>query len=74
LFIGFKYENFKIYHSVHHHNTLKVAEAMAQAVDADLEDVSEVNQDMLDEYDVVGIGSGIYYGKPHKKSKVSSNT
>jgi flavodoxin len=54
---------------VHHHNTLKIAKAMTQAVDANLEDFSEVNQDILDDYDVVGIGSGIYYGKPHKKIK-----
>ena len=58
-----------IYHSVHHNNTLKVAEAMAQAVDADLIDVSEANPDLLDDYDMVGFGSGIYYGKPHKKIK-----
>jgi flavodoxin len=56
-----------IYHSVHHQNTLKVADVMAQSIEADLIDVSEANQDMLDDYDVVGFGSGIYYGKPHKK-------
>jgi len=42
---------------------------MAQAVDADLIDVSKANQDILNYYDMVGFGSGIYYDKSHKKIK-----
>lgn len=57
------------YSSVHHKNTEKVAKAMAKACNADLVDVVELEEKKLDnieKYDLIGFGSGIYGGKPHK--------
>lgn len=49
--------------SKHRQNTLKIAEAMAEAVPITICDVSEAENFDLNHYDIVGIGSGIYYGK-----------
>jgi len=54
-----------IYQSIHHHNTVKVAEAIAEALDADLKKVSEVESKDVMEYDLIGFGSGIFWGKHH---------
>ncbi|MBI5679627.1 MAG: flavodoxin family protein [Methanobacterium sp.] len=56
-----------IYMSVHRGNTKKIAEAMANALEADIFDLKDVNHDIIKEYDLIGFGSGIYYWKPHKK-------
>jgi flavodoxin len=56
-----------IYKSVHRGNTKKIAEAMAESLEADLFDLKDVNNDIIKEYDLIGFGSGIYYYKPHKK-------
>lgn len=55
-----------IYKSVHHMNTEKVAKAMSEAINADLWKVEEVKPAVLEEYDLIGFGSGIYHGKHHK--------
>lgn len=54
-----------IYKSIHQMNTEKVAQVMAEAMNADLLKIEEVNPSMLAEYDLIGFGSGIYYGKHH---------
>ena len=56
-----------IYKSVHRGNTKKIAEAMAESLEADLFDVEDVNKDLINEYNLIGFGSGIYYFKPHKE-------
>lgn len=56
-----------IYKSVHHGNTKKIAEVIAEALEAKLFDVKDINKDSIREYDLIGFGSGIYYGKPHKE-------
>ncbi len=56
-----------IYKSIHHGNTKKIAEAMAKTLEADLIDLKDVNHDIINEYDLIGFGSGIYYYRPHKK-------
>ena len=48
------------YHSQHHGNTKKVAEAMAKAVKARLIPIDDTPQPHLEEYDIVGFASGIY--------------
>ena len=48
------------YFSVHHGNTLKVAQAMAQGCDADFIDLSKQTEADLTGYDLIGIASGIY--------------
>ena len=51
------------YYSRHHGNTLKVLEAMAEAGELDLIDVTARRAVRLEIYDCVGFASGIYYGK-----------
>ena len=55
-----------IYISVHHGNTERVAKVMADILDADLLKVKQVDASMLEQYDLIGFGSGIYFGKHHK--------
>ena len=55
-----------IYISVHHGNTEKLAKVMANALDADLLQVKHMDASMLEQYDFIGFGSGIYFGKYHK--------
>ena len=54
------------YASVHHGNTKKVAEAMAEALSADLYDVTKPVEADLSGYDLIGFASGIYYSNMHK--------
>lgn len=55
-----------IYASIHNGNTEKVARIMADALDAKLAKPNEIKIDELSEYDLIGFGSGIYFGKHHK--------
>jgi len=55
-----------IYISVHHGNTERVAKVMANILDADLLQVKQADASMLEQYDLIGFGSGIYVGKHHK--------
>lgn len=56
-----------IYKSIHHGNTEKIAEVMANTLEAELFDLKDANKDIIKEYDLIGFGSGIYFLKPHKK-------
>lgn len=55
------------YNSVHKGNTEKIAKAMASAIDADIMKYNEVDGYNILDYDLIGFGSGIYYGKPNKE-------
>ena len=55
-----------IYISVHHGNTEKVAKVMANILDATLLQVKQADANMLERYDLIGFGSGIYFGKHHE--------
>lgn len=55
-----------IFASVHHGNTRKVVEQIAQNNDVDLIDATQVKEKDLSEYDRIGFASGIYYGKFHQ--------
>jgi flavodoxin len=55
-----------IYISVHHGNTEKVAKVMANTLDAALLQVKQANASVLEQYDLIGFGSGIYFGKHHE--------
>jgi len=55
-----------LYISIHHGNTEKVAKAMTNALNADLLTLSQVHCEILDQYDLIGFGSGIYFGRHHK--------
>jgi len=54
-----------IYISVHHGNTERVARVMANILDANLLQVKQVDASILEQYDLIGFGSGIYFGKHH---------
>lgn len=47
-------------------NTEKVAQVMAETMNATLVRVEDVKHDELESYDIVGFGSGIYGGKTHR--------
>ena len=57
-----------IYMSIHHGNTKKVAERMAEVLGAELLRPAEIpDPDILKNYDMLGFGSGIYFGKFHRE-------
>ena len=56
-----------IYHSAHRHNTEKIARAMSGILDAKLLAPAAVKVYALHQYDLIGFGSGIYFGKHHKE-------
>jgi flavodoxin len=55
-----------VYTSVHHQNTEKVAKVMAEALEAELIPVADAKPETLATGDLIGFGSGIYFGKHHK--------
>ena len=55
-----------IYESTHHGNTEKIAKVMSEVLNAKMVKTKDVDTDSLDNYDLIGFGSGIYFGKLHK--------
>jgi flavodoxin len=53
--------------SVHHHNTDRVAQAMAETLGADRLQPADCSYERLAGYDLLGLGSGIYYGRVHEE-------
>ena len=51
--------------SMHHGNTRRVAEIFADTLDADILPVLDPRSKGLEEWELVGLGSGIYYGRHH---------
>jgi flavodoxin len=51
--------------SVHHQNTTLIARVMADVLSADLRAPEETSPDILKDYDLIGFGSGIYFGRFH---------
>lgn len=52
-----------VYSSMHHGNTRKLAESLSAELSADLFTVDEATAVNLDRYELVGLGSGIYFGR-----------
>jgi flavodoxin len=52
--------------SYHHHNTQKIAEVFAAVLDAQINSPKELVPEELQQYDLIGFGSGIYDGKHHR--------
>ena len=52
--------------SIHHENTLKIAKVIAKVIDAKIKKPSQIKTKEIQEYDLVGFGSGIYGAKNHK--------
>lgn len=55
-----------IHVSIHHLNTAKISTAMASAIGAEVMNVSEAKERPESNWDVVGLGSGIFFGAHHK--------
>jgi flavodoxin len=52
--------------SYHHKNTEKIANLFAKVLDAKIKTPQQTNPEELQEYSLIGFGSGIYGGKHHK--------
>ena len=52
--------------SYHHKNTEKIAKVFAQVLDAQIKTPQQVIPEELQEYSLIGFGSGIYDDKHHK--------
>ena len=52
--------------TIHHNNTLRIAQAMADELGADIFTPEQVDDKTLQRYDLIGFGSGIYGGKHHR--------
>lgn len=55
-----------IYKSVHHGNTGKIAEAINEVLNGELKEPEDIDKTEIFDYDLIGYGSGIYYGKHHE--------
>jgi len=53
--------------SYHHKNTQKIADVFAKVLDAEVKTPQQTNPEELQEYDLVGFGSGIDTGKNYKE-------
>jgi flavodoxin len=54
-----------LYHSEHHGNTKKIADVIGKTLGAEPVPASVFRSGAVDEYDLIGFGSGIYYSKFH---------
>ncbi len=52
-----------ILYSYHHRNTEKIAKVFAKVLDAEVKTPQEIKLEDIQEYDLVGFGSGIYSAK-----------
>ena len=55
-----------IYASVHHNNTKKIVDAIADEYGVDIIDAAKITEKDLSGYDLIGFASGIYFGKMHQ--------
>jgi NAD-dependent dihydropyrimidine dehydrogenase PreA subunit/flavodoxin len=62
-----------IYESIYNGNTLKLAKAMAQTLGCMLVTTDKALTMNLDDFETIGLGSGIYFGKHHPKLFVVAN-
>ena len=52
--------------SYHHNNTEKIAKVFAKVLDAQIKTPQQINPEELQEYGLIGFGSGIYGAKHHE--------
>ena len=55
-----------IYASVHHGNTKKLAEVFSEVLAASTHSVEEAKAIVAPEFELIGFGSGIYFGRHHQ--------
>ena len=53
--------------SYHHRNTDKIARILADVLDAPIRSPKDIRSNFIQEYDLIGFGSGIYDGMHHKE-------
>ena len=58
-----------IYISTHHKNTEKVVKAMAEEIDIDIIAMKDINNFDIENYDIIGFASGIYFSSFNKALK-----
>ena len=56
-----------IYVSGSHENTKRIAQAMTEVLDASLLEPEEVETDTLSQYDLIGFGAGVYWGRFYRR-------
>ena len=52
--------------SYHHNNTEKIANVIAKVLDAQIKKPQDINPEELQEYELIGFGSGIYGAQHHE--------
>ena len=55
-----------VLYSYHHHNTEQIAKIFSKVLNAEVKRPQEINPKELQEYDIIGFGSGIYSSKHHE--------
>lgn len=55
-----------VLYSYHHRNTEKIAKVFARVLDAEIKTPQEINPQELLNFDLIGMGSGIYGAKHHE--------
>jgi flavodoxin len=55
-----------VLYSYHHKNTEKIAKVFAKELNAQIKTPQQINPEELQEYNLIGFGSGIYGEKHHK--------
>lgn len=53
-------------YSYHHNNTAKIAHVFSEALNAQIKTPDQITQEELQQYDLIGFGSGIDSGKHYK--------
>jgi flavodoxin len=56
-----------VVYSYHHHNTQKIAEVFGKVLDAQVKSPQQTSPKELQEYELIGFGSGIDSGKNYKE-------
>jgi len=56
-----------VYVSYHHKNTEKIAQAIGSVLNAKMINPSQITEKEIEKADLIGFGSGVYYGKFHKE-------
>ena len=54
-----------VLYSYHHNNTEKIANVLAKVLDVQIKTPQQINPEELQEYSLIGFGSGIYSEKHH---------
>jgi flavodoxin len=52
--------------SYHHKNTEKIAKTISKVLNAEIKTPKQINPEELQDYDLIGFGSGIYSAKNHE--------